>query len=85
MKYLMCLGNPFHNVGAKYENALAVNVTFLILSVLSKVPLLLDLILSLAFCLMVTSSCRYTGAVLCMHLNVRVNILYCIHCCIGSQ
>ena len=81
----MCFGNLFHNVGAEYENALAVNITLLTFGILSSVPLLLDLIFSLEFCLMVTGSCRYTGTVLCMHLNVRVNIFYCICCHIGSQ
>ena len=81
----MCFGNTFHNVDAEYENALAVNVTLLTFGILSYGPFLLDLKFSLAFCLMVISSCRYTGAVLCLHLNMRVNILYCIHCCIGSH
>ena len=50
--------NPFHNVGAEYENAVAANVTLLTFGVLSNVPLLVNLIFSLAFCLMVTTSCR---------------------------
>ena len=82
---IMCSGNLFHNVGAEYENALAANVSLLTFGTLSSVPLLLDLIFSLVFCLMLTSSCRCTGTVLCMHSSVEVNILYCIHLCIGSQ
>ena len=85
LRSLICSGNSFHSVGAEYENALDTNVTVLTFGTLSSIPLLLDLIFSLVFHLMVIGSCRYTGAVLCMHLNVRVNILYCIHWHIGSQ
>ena len=81
----MCSGNSFHSVGTESENTLAANATLLNFGTVSSIALLLDLKFSLVFCLMVTSSWRYTGAELCLHLNVRVNILYCIHWSIGSQ
>ena len=85
VRSLMCFNNPFHNVCTEYENVLAANVFLLTFDILSIVPLLLDLIFSLVFCLMVISSHGYPGAMLSMHLNVRVNIFYCIHCHIGGQ
>ena len=82
MRSLICSGNSFLSVGAENENALDTHVTVLTFGTVSSISLLLDLIFSLVFHLMVMSSCRYTGAVLCMHLNLEVNILYCIgsHC-----
>ena len=40
---------------------------------------------SFLLCLLITSSCRYKGALLVMHLYIIMHVLNTIHSCIGSQ
>ena len=82
---LMLVGSLFHSVGAMCLRDLAANVFCLIMGILSKIPMLLDLMFSLFCSLTEICSCRYFGAELLIHLWVIVSILNSIHCCIGSQ
>ena len=82
---VMLGGSLLHSVGATCLKDLAANVFCLTMGILSKIPMLLDVMFSLFCSLTDISSCRYFGAALLIHLWVIVSILNSIHYHIGSQ
>ena len=66
--HLMLVGKLFHSLGAMYLRDLAANVVCLNVDMLSKTPMLLDLMFTLFCSLTEIRSCRYLGAELLMHL-----------------
>ena len=83
--HLMLVGSLFHSVCATCLKDLAANVVCLTVGILSKTPMLLNLMFSLFCSFTEISSRRYLGAELLMHLWVNVRILNSILCCMGSQ
>ena len=82
--HLMLVGSLFHSVGATFLKDLAANFVCLTVGILSKTPMLLDVMFSIFCSLTETSCCRYLGPELLMHLWVNVRILNSIHCHKGS-
>ena len=81
----MLAGKQFHSLGATYLKDLAANVVCFTVGMLSKTPMLLDLMFARFCALTEIRSCKYLGAELLMHLWVSSRILNSICCCMGSQ
>ena len=64
----MLVGSLFHSVSATCLKDLAANFVHLTVGILSKTPMVLDLMFSLFCSLTEISSYRYLGAELLMHL-----------------
>ena len=79
---LMDFGSWFHNVGAEYLKDCGAKVWYLTFGMCSRLPVLLECMLSHVFFFMLIRSCKYFGAMSVMH---HVRILYSIHCCMGSK
>ena len=81
----MLSGNAFHSTGAPTLRDLYAKVLHLVIGLNNKLALWDDLSPSLLCGCKWIKSCNYFGHILLIHLWVRVNILYCILCFMGSQ
>ena len=82
---LMLSGNAFHSTGAPTLKDLSTKVLHLVIGLTNKSVFCDDLRPSLRGGHKWIRSCKYLGPILLMHLWVRISILYCILCFIGSQ